>query len=188
MEPKAPDNSQVKRINFITMLLTHPLQSGLTLRFSKCFSLPASGTNRICILIRSVCTVLNQAVTALFIPESLYECWDLFLLLEPYFSQGQYKVASRWGTGSLAGLTKPRTAASCHSVGVLLCDFHRYEGGGTHRTHACGMSRHWVNTGSRHRIAGSGLGSSTCLHASCFHPLSLCSLIYKLDKVPLAMC
>lgn len=101
MEPKAPDNSQVKRINFITMLLTHPLQSGLTLQFSKCFSPPASGTNGICILIRSVCTVLNQGVTALFIPESLYESWDLFLLLEPYFLQGQYTVASPWGTGSL---------------------------------------------------------------------------------------
>lgn len=101
MEPKAPDNSQVKRINFITMLLTHPLQSGLPLRFSKCFSPPVSGTNRICIHIRSVCTVLNQAVTALCIPESLYEGWDLFLLLEPYLSQGQYKVASPWGTGSL---------------------------------------------------------------------------------------
>lgn len=61
-------------------------------------------------------------------------------------------------------------------------------GRGTHRTYACGMSWHWLNTGSRRRIAGSGLGSSTCLDATCFHPLSLCILIYKWDTVPLAMC
>lgn len=79
MEPKAPDNSQVKRINFITMLLTHPFQSGLTLLFSKCYSPVASGTSHICIFIRSVCTVLNPMVTTHLIPDSLCECWSLFL-------------------------------------------------------------------------------------------------------------
>lgn len=48
------------------------------------------------------------------------------------------------------------------------------------------VSNPGLNTGRGHKRAGSGLGSSTCLGASFFHPLSFNILIWEWDEFPLA--
>lgn len=181
MDPKLPDNSQVKRINFITMLLTHPFQSGLTPLFSKCYLPPASGTRHICIFIRSVCTVLNSMVTALLISDPLCECWYLFLS----WSRNFLKVSTCWHLlgeqGASTALNKPHAAVFCPLSGCDYVTSVSMVGRGVPRMHECGVSLE-----SGHKRAGSGLDSNTCLDASCSRPLSLNILICEWDQVALA--
>lgn len=187
MKPKAPiDNSQVKRINFITMLLTHPFQSGLTLLFSKCYSPPASGTSHICIFIKSVCTVLNLMVTALLIPDSLWMLIPLPLAGAIIFSRSAHAVVSL-GNGEH---DCPEEAMCCcflltHWVWLCVTSARVTRGVCEGCMHG-GVSRHGGNTGNGHKRTGTGLGSSTCLDANFLHSLSFNILIREWDKFPLA--
>lgn len=174
MEPKAPGNSQVKRINFITMLLTHPFQSGLTLLFSKCYSPPASGTSHICIFMRNVCTVLNPAVTSLLIrippmnADTFSSGWSHDFLKVNICQH----LPREWGVST--ALNQPCAAAFCTLSGCdsVWLQWIWWEGA------IQGILRCRGTTGSGHTRASSSLGSSTCLDVFAFtHWTSISSVV-----------